>query len=105
MNVHSAQHWVNDGCELSYIPDMDRVRAEGITKIHASCTPRVRASRQRWNSCAIPSRGRPMSTWVSRPRGGRSRSDGLGPPGGCEQLAVTTARRHTTTDEGRQIAV
>lgn len=39
MNVHSAQHWVNDGCELSYIPDMDRVRAEGITKIHASCTP------------------------------------------------------------------
>lgn len=39
MSIHSPQHWVNDGCEHGYIPDMDRKRAEGISNIHASCTP------------------------------------------------------------------
>lgn len=31
--------WVGDCCERGYIPDLDHERAQGIMKIHATCTP------------------------------------------------------------------
>ncbi|MFJ9370454.1 hypothetical protein ACIRRA_39365 [Nocardia sp. NPDC101769] len=34
-----AQKWVDDGCEQGYISNLCRRRAEGIAKIHATCTP------------------------------------------------------------------
>ncbi|APA96044.1 hypothetical protein [Nocardia seriolae] len=34
------QHsWINDDCQNSWIYPLTRARAEGITKIHAPCTP------------------------------------------------------------------
>ncbi|MGW3545914.1 hypothetical protein ACWDNI_35980 [Nocardia niigatensis] len=43
------RQWVNDWCEQRRIDDIDRKRAEGIMKIHETCTPpclRVLAARR-----------------------------------------------------------
>jgi hypothetical protein len=41
--------WINDHCDGSWIWPMDRARANGILKIHRTCTPpcpRVQAAAQ-----------------------------------------------------------
>ncbi|MGW4124783.1 hypothetical protein [Nocardia sp. NPDC004711] len=50
-NIHAAKtnQWVDDWCDRWRIDELDQKRAEGIMKIHATCTPpcpRVLAARR-----------------------------------------------------------
>lgn len=54
------RNWIHDACESGYIPSIDRLRAEGILSIHASCEPpcpRKRTARDFLNGTLFPSGG------------------------------------------------
>lgn len=38
-SIDGKTNWINDDCEKRFVFPLDRERAEGILKIHATCEP------------------------------------------------------------------